>query len=1042
MSFQPSDIPGLVLWIDPTDSLTYTLSGSTITSITDKASSNSFSNTIGSPLLWSNAFNTKDVMYFTNNSVLANNTLSFPNNAYSLFAVTYLSNQDGSYKRALNGIPDSTYFLGVSGSNIATFTGNGSSWNDVNANTPPYTNLHKLRIINTEVDSGGTLTPTVNTLLQDTKTGTTGSISEFQIGGSSGGQYWDGAIGDVLVYNSTLTTANKSTLTSYLATKYAIPLPGVPTAPVDLSFNVLGQGPWTFAQSASAAWYSGLSSNGQYQVVAADYTWISSNYGSSWTQSTGPSPNVNGSAISGSGQYMTGINAASGYIYTSSDYGSNWTQREGPHNFRGVSMSASGQYQTSAADNSNIWWSDDYGSNWTVVNTAAPSLWDTAVSGNGQYQLAVSVYQYVYFSSNYGQTWVQKITDTNRNWYGCAISDTGDYMTVASGDGGDIWTSTDYGATFTQQTFSNSFFGAVTMTGDGKYQMTCRNNPTSGELLLSVNYGSNWTSLGSITNSAFNIYDISLSKDGKYALATTYFNGIQTYTTKNLFWTPTSQYDSLYSVYYYNASTYTLVTSTSNTYVPFTSLVDNSSYQYAVKASNSFGMSDYSALSGFIVIGNGGAAPGPPTNFIANGTTLSWTAPTEGADFYNLYTYTNSVYTLYRSSITGTSIAYSNLYPDSNIVYALTAQKTGGNPSIYSSNTPAISVSFNDVPNNSVPGDTYTQTALENVTSPTDFAATLQNNADKFVSPVIDSGTVDISGIMNSNTLAPGYSLTNFTSTPTIMIAIADGSTVVVPSASLPASNGVLYLPAVPTNDYTLSINSIPYNFVFPSSGTSFTLNGSNISLGQLFTLDDKRYIYVGKSSAFFLGKGPITHPDPPSLSIRPRALDQQLNFFWGPPSDDGGSAVTSYTLSNATASYLSSFGTSILDTSVGDLTNGVDYTFALYATNNYGTSGPRYYRTVMPGLVPSAPQNVATTYTAGDSSAVLTWDAPVSDGGATIKWYAIFAHSSNPADPVIKKGALGTDRQRYINGLNPTSSYTFTIYAVNDPGYSESVSL
>ena len=58
-------------------------------------------------------------------------------------------------------------------------------------------------------------------------------------------------------------------------------------------------------------------------------------------------------------------------------------QREGSYNFRGVSMSASGQYQTCVANQSNIWWSDDYGSNWTVVNTAGVALWDTAVSGNG-----------------------------------------------------------------------------------------------------------------------------------------------------------------------------------------------------------------------------------------------------------------------------------------------------------------------------------------------------------------------------------------------------------------------------------------------------------------------------------------------------------------------------------------------------------------------------------------------------------------------------------------------------------------------------------
>ena len=83
----------------------------------------------------------------------------------------------------------------------------------------------------------------------------------------------------------------------------------------------------------------------------------------------------------------------------------------------------------------------------------------------------------------------------------------------------------------------------------------------------------------------------------------------------------------------------------------------------------------------------------------------------------------------------------------------------------------------------------------------------------------------------------------------------------------------------------------------------------------------------------------------------------------------------------------------------------------------------------IKPGCAspPDAPQNV--TATAGDSSAVITWDPPASDGGESITSYTVTA--SNNAGTCTTNGSLTCEMQNLVNG----TSYTFTITATNAIG-------
>jgi hypothetical protein len=79
---------------------------------------------------------------------------------------------------------------------------------------------------------------------------------------------------------------------------------------------------------------------------------------------------------------------------------------------------------------------------------------------------------------------------------------------------------------------------------------------------------------------------------------------------------------------------------------------------------------------------------------------------------------------------------------------------------------------------------------------------------------------------------------------------------------------------------------------------------------------------------------------------------------------------------------------------------------------------------------VPDAPTNV-TAY-AGNTTAAVSWDAPVNDGGATIDSYNLFVHHVGSSTTEIS-GI--TDTKKQVNGLTNGDNYFFTVSAVNCAG-------
>jgi len=229
----------------------------------------------------------------------------------------------------------------------------------------------------------------------------------------------------------------------------------------------------------SSYWFEiKMSKSGQYQTAIGPMNeiYISNNYGETFTiHNTSGTPGLNNAylAMSYDGKYQSiTLNQDIQGIYRSNDYGQTWnvidlssitTPGEA---LDGIAMSGNGKIQMAVEINSgNVYKSTDYGVTWThIYNINIPDnaeLYFISLSETGQYVLIPDYEGYIWTSNDYGNTFTNnlKIDDQSqltfgtRGWYPCSISNTGQYQTVCDydgtgGSGGYIYTSNDYGKNF------------------------------------------------------------------------------------------------------------------------------------------------------------------------------------------------------------------------------------------------------------------------------------------------------------------------------------------------------------------------------------------------------------------------------------------------------------------------------------------------------------------------------------------------------------------------------------------------------------------
>ena len=379
-----------------------------------------------------------------------------------------------------------------------------------------------------------------------------------------------------------------------------------------------------------------------------------------------------------------------------------------------------------------------------------------------------------------------------------------------------------------------------------------------------------------------------------------------------------------------------------------TGLTNGTAVQFRVAAANAVGTGSYSTASS-AVTPTAGTPPGAPTGLTATAgnaqIALSWTAPASAGS----------------SAITGYTVEYT---------------PSGGSPTTVSTGSTATSYTITSLTN----GTAYTaRVAAVNAAGTGSYTAASSSvtpvNVVFRAIPTLTSNTSD--GTASANTSAGGAAWNLFDNANTEYYTARNGSD--TPKRFFQytfAGNAKSYI-----GGYTMTgigdINSCVSSWEFSGSddGTNFTVidtrsvSWSSGGQTQAFTLaspanystyrwtltpDGTNDSFAGLRGAQLTAVPVVTPPAAPT-SLTATGGNAQVSLAWTAPSDNGGSAITDYTVeytpSGGSAQTVSTGSSSASYTLTG-LTNGTAYTVRVAAVNAAGTGS---YTAASSSVTPSA---------------------------------------------------------------------------------------
>lgn len=224
------------------------------------------------------------------------------------------------------------------------------------------------------------------------------------------------------------------------------------------------------------------------------------------------------------------------------------------------------------------------------------------------------------------------------------------------------------------------------------------------------------------------------------------------------------------------------------------------------------------------------------------------------------------------------------------------------------------------------------------------------------------------------------------------------------------------------------------------------------ISLGEAHTLVvgvDDSVGSTGDNSRGQLGNATLTNrgtltpigcplagsPSQP-LNAVATASDGSATVRWDPPTSQGSSPITSYTINSSGKQRVvvtaTNSGAVPTEATVAGLINGQSYSFTVHATNSQGFGAKSTSsNAIVPRLVvPTAPRNVLAS--PSDSSATVSWSPPLNEGASPVTSYT--ATASPGGSWLTISGSTAT-----FTGLTNGTTYVFAVVANNSYGNSAS---
>jgi hypothetical protein len=283
----------------------------------------------------------------------------------------------------------------------------------------------------------------------------------------------------------------------------------------------------------------------------------------------------------------------------------------------------------------------------------------------------------------------------------------------------------------------------------------------------------------------------------------------------------------------------------------------------------------------------------------------------------------------------------------------------------------------------------------------------------------------------NSSSSAASSSVTPRTvpNAPTSVIATVGNAQVTV-NWSLSTNNGGSAI-----TSYTVT-SSPEGRTATTGNGSTRTATVTELTNGTAYTFTVVATNALGNSPTASVG--PVTPRTIPSAPTNVTATEgnTQAIVNWTASTNNGGSAITSYTVTSSPGNFqatTTNVSTTTITATVTGLTNGIAYTFTVVASNDAGPSSASSPAStpVTPKTLPNAPTNV--TASAGNAQAIINWTAPTNNGGSAITSYTV---TSSPSG-LTTTTANGSSTTATVTGLTNGIAYTFTVVATNAVGNS-----